>query len=143
MNLTCLKFVPAGLEEIDKSDGDIKTTLSNYIYGGPIHEIRVLRGQAWLWILVHPEWVFQWTQALVNQCYDRGSTHFWNKDVSTKYRARVYQGQVVRADTIMIDSKSGGEKDWNSLLASLSIRRRSAHGYPGKVSIVVTAYPTR
>lgn len=96
MNLTCLKFVPAGLEEIDKSD-DIKTTLSNYIYGGSIHEIRLLRGQAWLWILVHPEWVFQWTQELVNQRYDRGSTHFWNKDVSTKYRVRVYQGQVVRA----------------------------------------------
>lgn len=56
--------------------------------------MRVLRGQAWLWILVHPEWIFQWTQELVNQCYDRNSTHFWNKDVSTKYRARVYQGQV-------------------------------------------------
>ncbi|CDH57963.1 predicted protein [Lichtheimia corymbifera JMRC:FSU:9682] len=76
---TAHQFVPAGLEEIDKSD-DIKTTLSNYIYGGSIHEIRLLRGQAWLWILVHPEWVFQWTQELVNQRYDRGSTHFWNKD---------------------------------------------------------------
>lgn len=88
------QFVPAGLESIDKSGDDIKTTLSNYIYGGPVQEMRVLRGQAWLWILVHPEWIFQWTQKLVNQCFDRNSTHFWNKDVSTKYRARVYQGQV-------------------------------------------------
>ncbi|CDS09560.1 hypothetical protein LRAMOSA10920 [Lichtheimia ramosa] len=83
VSATHCQFVPAGLESIDKSGDDIKTTLSNYIYGGPVQEMRVLRGQAWLWILVHPEWIFQWTQKLVNQCFDRNSTHFWNKDVET------------------------------------------------------------